>query len=136
MWRKIHSNRDPRDTLYSELQKEFRPWFLAARRSALSLLASRPRFFFYTMVSLLLASAVLSFTVFRHREEPVHVAVKKPVNPVTDGFSRIIAATGRLKETLDLRHVVDSLSRKNTLSAQDSLVLDSALNRLRQIDKP
>ena len=134
MWRKIHSNRDPRDTLYSELTKEFKPWLNTARAGFVKLLAGHPRFFFGSMVVLMLVSAALSFTVFRQKENPDAVAasVKTP-RPVEDGFSEILKATGQLQETLGLKHLIDSLTARKVLTARDSLLLDSALERLQHI---
>jgi hypothetical protein len=34
MWKRIHSNRDPRDTLYSEIRKEFGTYFTIAGNAA------------------------------------------------------------------------------------------------------
>jgi hypothetical protein len=133
MWRKIRSNRDPRDTLYSELQKEFKPWFTKARRCFSAALSDYPRFFFSGMVILLLVSMVLSFTVFRHPENIAIVPEKKHPNVVEDGFSRIMQAAGQLKETLKLKTIVDSLAARKNLTQADSLMLDSALSRLQQI---
>ncbi|MES2108738.1 MAG: hypothetical protein V4577_08330 [Bacteroidota bacterium] len=133
MWRKIHSNRDPRDTLLSELQKEFKPWFSNAKNYTKAALGSYPKFFFGCMITLLLVSFTLSFTVFRHREKPKVVATKPRPDPVGDGFSQIMKATVHLRETLKLKHTVDSLTSKKQLSATDSLLLDSALNRLQHI---
>jgi hypothetical protein len=133
MWRKIHSNRDPRDTLLSELKKEFKPWVSNAKSFMVSALGSYPKFFFGCMITLLLVSFTLSFTVFRHREKPAVVAAKPQPDPVSDGFSQIMKATGHLRETLELKHTVDSLTSKKQLSATDSLLLDSALNRLQHI---
>jgi hypothetical protein len=133
MWRKIRSNRDPRDTLYSELQKEFKPWFTKARRCFSAALSDYPRFFFSGMVILLLVSMVLSFTVFRYPENIAIVPEKKHPNVVEDGFSRIMQAAGQLKETLKLKTIVDSLAARKNLTQADSLMLDSALSRLQQI---
>lgn len=134
MWKRIHSNRDPRDTLYSEIRREFGTYFILAGNSGMRLLNKYPKFFYATMIVFLLASATLSFTLFRNREKPVATVTKK-VNPVQDGFSQILAATRRIRETLDLKKVVDSLSRKKQLNARDSVTLDSALDRLQSIRK-
>lgn len=136
MWRKIHSNRDPRDTLYSELQKEFKPWFTKAWRCFSAALSDYPRFFFSGMVVLLLVSMVLSFTVFKHPEKAGAVPEKKHLNVVKDGFSQIMLATGQLRETLRLKNTVDSLAARKNLTRADSLLLDSALSRLQQIHQP
>jgi len=135
MWRKIHSNRDPRDTLFSELKKEFRPWVIAVSGGTSKLLAGHPRFFFCAMIVLMLVSAGLSFTVFRHREKPVDETISRGNNPspVEDGFRQIMKTTGELQQTIRLKHIVDSLTAKKQLTPADSTALDSALNRLQHI---
>lgn len=134
MWRKIHSNRDPRDTIYSELKKEFSPYFGKANSAGKNLLGHYPKFFFGCMVTLMLASLVLSFTVFR-QHEPVHphISVKKQSNPIQDGFTQIMETAGEIRKTLKLKHLVDSISTKNHLTPADSTSLDSALTQLQRI---
>ncbi|SDH30029.1 hypothetical protein [Mucilaginibacter gossypii] len=132
MWRKIISNRDPRDTLYSEISKEFGDYFSIAANAGKRLFSTYPKFFFGCMVFLMTLSFVLSFTVFRHPEKAKIQEVKK-VNPVEDGFSQIMQATGNIRETLHLKKLVDSLATKKHLSAGDSTLLDSALDRLSKI---
>lgn len=133
MWRRIHSNRDPRDTLFSELKKEFRPWFGNAHSRLLTATRNYPRAFFAIMTMLLLVSFGLSFTVFRHPEKAAAEPLSHP-DPVSDGFSQIMKATGRLRETLRLKQTVDSLSAKPQLSPSDSLRLEEALDRLRLLN--
>jgi len=133
MWKKIHSNRDPRDTLYSELKKEFKPWFGKAGAGFATATKNYPKVFFGLMILLMLVSAGLSFTVFRHHEKTAAVSPARHSDPVGEGFSQIMKATGQLRETLKLKHTVDSLSAKRQLSGADSLQLDSALDRLRLI---
>jgi hypothetical protein len=135
MWKRIHSNRDPRDTLYSEIKKEFGTYFQLAGESSKQILDRYPKIAFIAMIILLLTSAALSFTLFRNREKPNPVAAKAVINPVSDGFSRIMDAANGIKETLALKKLVDSLSSKKELNARDSLRLDSALDRLKVITK-
>jgi len=132
MWKKIHSNRDPRDTLYSELHNEFGTYFTIAGNVVKRLTAAHPRFFFGCMVFLMTTSFVLSFTIFRH---PVQTKVPpvKNISPIQDGFSQIMQATGHIRETIQLKKLVDSLTAKKQLSAEDSTLLDSALDRLSKI---
>jgi hypothetical protein len=129
MWKKIRSNRDPRDTLYSELQKEFGTYFAMAANWVRHITAAHPRLFFGGMMGILALSFILSFTVFREAGQPVP-KVTRQMNPVHDGFDRILQATGQIRETLRLKHLVDSLSARKALSARDSMLLDSALDRL------
>ena len=132
MWKRIHSNRDPRDTLYSEIHKEFGSYFAIAGNAAKRLASTYPKFFWGCMIFLLALSFVLSFTVFRTPEK-ANVTVVKKVNPVEDGFSQILQATGNIRETMNLKKLVDSLTAKSQLSAEDSILLDSALSRLSKI---
>jgi len=132
MWKKIHSNRDPRDTLYSEIRKEFGAYFSIAGDAGQRLIGAYPRYFFGCMIILMATSLVLSFTVFHHPEKSKITVVKK-VNPVEDGFNQIMQATGNIRETMKLKKVVDSLTAKKQLSAEDSTLLDSALDRLSKI---
>ncbi|MFA6082796.1 hypothetical protein [Mucilaginibacter sp.] len=132
MWKRIHSNRDPRDTLYSEIHKEFGTYFAIAGNAAKRLVAAYPKFFWGCMIFLLALSFVLSFTIFR-KPEKGRVTVVKKVNPVEDGFSQISQATGNIRETMNLKKLVDSLTAKSQLSAHDSTLLDSALSRLSKI---
>ena len=135
MFRKIHSNRDPKDTLFSELGKEFSRYFKVAGDISTSMLQKRPRVTFSVMVLMLVCSLPVSFFYFRHRDIPKAKTVTVKVSPVGDGFSAIILAGEKLKMTMALKNLVDSLSSKKTLSAKDSLLLDSALDKLQSIQK-
>jgi hypothetical protein len=135
MLKRIHSNRDNRDTLYSEVRKEFGIYFVIAGNAFKRFLGSYPRFFYGLMIALLLSSMILSFTVFRHPDKSVP-PVKKAVNPVGEGFDRIMHASEQIRQTITLKHWVDSLSSKKVLTGKDSVALDSALDRLRAINKP
>ena len=99
MWKRIHSNRDPRDTLYSEIRKEFSTYFSIAGNAGQRLVGTYPRFFFGCMIVLMATSLILSFTVFHHPEKSKITVVKK-VNPVEDGFNQIMQATGNIRETM------------------------------------
>ena len=135
MWPKIHSNRDPRDTLLKEVRKEFGTYFTLAGQWGGGILRSHPKIAFYGMVSLLLLSMVLSFTVFREREK-VAVVLPQQVSPVVDGFGQILKTSGNIRETITLKSVVDSLTGVKTLTAADSARLLVALDRLQQLSKP
>ena len=133
MWKRIHSNRDPRDTLYSEIKKEFRPYFEKAGEGGRNVLARHPRFFFGGMVLALLVSMILAFTLSRHPEPVRRPVAKQQVSSVQDGFSQILQTANRIRETLRLKRLVDSITAKKQLSAADSTTLDSALNQLQRI---
>ncbi|RFZ91077.1 hypothetical protein D0C36_19230 [Mucilaginibacter conchicola] len=135
MWRKIHSNRDPRDTLFSELCREFKPRLSGLLAAAKKLIHKRPKVFFALMLMMLFLSVVLSFTAFRQHDQPVSVHYKHQPEVISDGFSRIAETAEKLNETIRLKRVVDSLTAKKQLSTADSLRLNSVLNRLEQIQK-
>jgi hypothetical protein len=132
MWKRIHSNRDPRDTLYSEIRKEFGTYFTIVGNSGKRLTSAYPKFFFGCMVFLMALSIILSFTIFRHPEKTVATVTIK-ASPVEDGFSQIMQATGNIRATLQLKQLVDSLTAKKHLSGRDSILLDSSLSRLAAI---
>lgn len=132
MWRKIHSNRDPRDTLYSEIHKEFGTYFTIAGNFIKRLLNAHPRIIMGLMIALIVASTGLSFTVFRHREAK-ETHVEKPVSAVGDGFSKILQTAAKIKEGLRLKKLIDSLSTRKQLSSADSALLENALDSLQQI---
>lgn len=139
MFRKIHSNRDPQDTVFSELKKEFGVYYNRTANWGGKFTRRYPRLLFGAMVGLMLISLALSFTVFRPRDIPVKInpAVKiSHPEPISDGFSQIMQAGAALKETISLKKVVDSITAKPTLSKADSTVLENALDRLQQINKP
>jgi hypothetical protein len=131
MWRKITSNRDPRDTIYSELKKEFSPYVGKANSFGRTVAERHPKFLFGAMVILIVVSMALSFTVFRHHEPVPHpVLVKKQPSPIQDGFTQILATAGQIKATLKLKNLVDSITAKKQLNLADSIMLDSALSQL------
>jgi hypothetical protein len=135
MLKKIHSDRDPQDTLYSEVVKEFGAYFTIAGNSFKRCLGSCPRFFYGLMVTLLIISLILSFTVFRHPDNAIPVK-QQVINPIGDGFNRMMRASEQIRQTIKLKRLVDSISSKKLLTEKDSSALESALDQLREINKP
>lgn len=146
MFRKLHSNRDPRDTLLREIKKEFSVYFGQAESGIRSVLGRYPRQAFGCMVFLMLVSLVLSFTVFRNREQAV-VTVGGPaavpvrgnspgvLAPVGSGFSQILQTTATLKQTLELKQRIDTLLAKGRLSQSDSVQLAASLDELQRLQR-
>ena len=135
MFRKIRSNRDPRDTVFTELKREFKPYVSKVSRGAKRTVITYPKVLFWFMVVNLGLSAALSFTVFRNRQEAP--PPKKPVSittPVTSGIGQIMQAGEALREMLQLKKAIDSLSGKKQLTTQDSASLDQALDRFNQLN--
>jgi len=138
MFRKIHSNRDPKATLYSEIKREFGPYLQVASERSKHYLQAYPKPTFWGMLLLLLVSAILSFTIFRKHpasQRKRKVATDAPARKPTmdDGFERILSTGAALKRTLQLRSKVDAILGKGKLNHLDSLELESALDSLGQI---
>jgi len=121
MFRKIRSNRNPRDTLYSELKKELSPYLITLRLSLKAIAQKYPRFLFAMMVINITLSVML--VIGLHRPAP-----NKAIN-----FKPVIQAGEALQKTIALKQQVDSIMAKKKLSAQDSLALESALEQLQKM---
>jgi len=135
MFRKIHSNRDPRDTVYTELKKEFAVYFGKAGNCGREFTERFPKILFGAMIFCIVVSIALSFAVFR---KPLPVAVKQrpksTLKPLNDGFSEILRVGSALKETISLKKQVDSITAKKVMSKTDSLLLEKDLDLLQQIN--
>ena|ERR1700744_1171581 len=136
MFRKIRSNRDPRDTVFTELRREFRPFVDKVNHGAKQTAIRYPKVLFWFMVINLALSTILSFTVFRNRQE--ETTAKKPVKiitPLSSGIGQIMQAGEGIREMMRLHRQIDSLSAKKQLAPADSVFLDSALTRFNQLNK-
>ncbi|NHA02537.1 hypothetical protein G7092_01950 [Mucilaginibacter sp. HC2] len=142
MFKRIHSNRDPGETLWKSLRQEFGSYFEQAGTSFGHFCANHPKTIFGSMVALLILSVALSFTVFHHPAQgprsgsaaPHHNAnpVKSP-HPLDDGFSRILETGSALKQTLGLKQEVEAILAKGKISPADSLRLERDLDSLAAI---
>jgi hypothetical protein len=145
MFRKLHSNRDPRDTLLREFKKEFSVYFGKAESGIISLLRQYPKHAYGAMLALMLVSLVLSFTVFRYREpvvitDPGSAAVKKKsppgmLSPVSGSFEQILQTTSTLRQTLELKQQIDTLLTKGALTREDSIKLATSLDQLQHLQQ-
>jgi hypothetical protein len=137
MFRKIHSNRDPKDTILSQIKTEFRPYIEQASKSITQKLATQPIAVFIIMVLNIIISAGVSFTIFRNpapavkKNRPTHAKM----NVVTDGFDQISHTASTIQQTIRLKNQIDSLSNKYQLNRQDSLTLEKDLDQLRHLQK-
>ena len=133
MFRRIRSNRDPRDTLYSEFKKEFSVYADKGSRLSQELAAKYPRLLFCLMTALLLASAVLA-VLLHPKMVPLEKAKAQPQSEVLNsGFDHILAAGAALKTTVHLRRQVDSITAKQVLNKSDSITLVRDLDSLQHI---
>jgi hypothetical protein len=136
MFRKIHSNRDPEDTILTEIRKEFKIYFEKASKKITQILQRKPTTTFAAMIILLAFSAVLCFTICRNKEPAEKINKASKVNAVSDGFSQILSVSAAIKQSLDLKQQIDSLSAKKILSKTDSQTLIDDLDKLHQLNKP
>src|ERR1700759_1076824 len=104
MFRKITSNRNPNDTLASEIKKEFRPFFDSFRARLQKIAHNYPRFLFAMMVINILLSVVLTTTVLKRHLPPA----KKIVVTAPGGLDKIMMAGEKLKKTITLKREIDS----------------------------
>jgi len=135
MFKKIHSDRDPRDTLVSEIKKEFRPYFSKAGRGLKGTVERYPKFLFCMMVVNITLSAILCFTVFRHKEIPAKTRQVEVTAPISDGFDRIMETGATLRQTIRLKKQVDSITKKKHLTSSDSTALFNDLDSLQHMHR-
>jgi len=139
MFRKIHSNRNADDTILTEIRKEFKIYFEKASKKITEKLENNFKTSFVLMISLIVISAGLCFTVLRNKA-PAEKGGKslKPekVNAVSDGFNQILSVSTAIKQGLALKQQIDSLTRKKTLTKIDSQILINDLDKLHQLNKP
>jgi hypothetical protein len=133
MWKKIHSNRDPRDTVFTELRREFKPQFNSAATSLRKQVETYPRLVFWLMVINISLSAVLSFTVFKHPDPPPVKKTAGLVEPVTGGINVVMQTSRDIHELLQIKKAIDSLSVKKQLTRQDSATLENALDKFKAL---
>ena len=138
MFRKLHSNRDPTKTVFSELKNEFGVYFNRAEAGSKVWLERHSRLVFRLMVVCLVVSIVVAFTVFWKAGVAGNkrvVAPKTQPAVISDGFSRILQVGATLREMITLKKEVDSITAKKQLTNQDSLALEKDLDRLQQLNK-
>ena len=133
MFRRIRSNRDPRDTLYSELKKEFSVYTDNGSRFSQELAAKYPRLLFCLMTALLLASVVLAVLLHPKMVPPEKTKAQPQSEVLNSGFDHILAAGAALKTTIHLRRQVDSITAKQVLNKSDSITLVRDLDSLQHI---
>ncbi|EHQ26472.1 hypothetical protein BDD43_0740 [Mucilaginibacter gracilis] len=137
MLKKLTSNRDPKDTLLSELKKEFGSYYTKAAGKGQHFVDRFPRFVFSSMIVLMLVSAGLSFTVFRNKEPVINkkAPAAQKSSSLTTGLGQLLQTGESLRETIALKRQVDSLIAKKTLTNADSAALEKALDKLQQLNK-
>ena len=132
MWKRLHSNRNPQDTLWREIKREFGGHFAGIQGAIFTFVNQHPRACYAFMSGSLLVSLLLSFTLFQHPPD-LHQKEFSAAFPLNKGINQVVTTAEKLKRTLLLKHLVDSLSSKKILCGADSLLLDSALTQLERI---
>jgi len=134
MFKKIHSNRDPGDTLFSELKKEFSVYFEKGAGFCKRIVCNHPRVTFGLMISLLLGSGITTIAIHKTFLQPGKKQETIPIaRPVNDGFDQILKTSAALKETIRLKKQVDSITAKKILNKADSTELLNDLDSLQRI---
>lgn len=135
MFRKICSNRDSRDTLYSELRKEFSGYFRKADDWFNNLCLAYPKAVYAGMVLLIIVSIGLSLTLFRPKPVvPVLLkAERKVAQPLPGGFGEVLGKAAAIQKSLAIKATVESLIAKDSLNRADSLVLEKSIDWLHQL---
>ena len=134
MFKKITSNRPPDTTVWAAFYKEFGKYIDGSITRTQRFLEARPRAVFSVMVLRILVSA--SCFLFLPKEipkkEPLQLSVQQPL---MDGMGGIVTTVSALKELLEIRAVLDTLMQKEQLNSADSLLMESAIDRMQILEK-
>jgi len=133
MFRKIHSNRDPRDTVFVALRQEFAACFNFLQSKSLLLLRSYPRIAFIGMLLFMCASLLLTLTVYKPEQKGSRVSVVDALKPAQDGIGQVMNQAEAIREHLRLKQEITMLIAKDSLSTSDSADLELAIERLHQL---
>lgn len=135
MFKKTHSNRDPRDTGFTELRKEFRSHIQKFNNWFCGICLKFPKLVYTTMVIGILISFALSILLFREekpKSQTVNVSVKT-AGLVQDGLGQIMQKGYALKEAITLKAQIETLIAKDSLTSGDSIALGKAIDRLHNL---
>lgn len=135
MFRKLRSNRDPANTLGSELRKEFAIYFSKAETGVKTLTQQYPKQIYAGMLVLIVVSLVFSFTTTKKIELQQSKPAIGTLKPVQDSFSDIMETGNTFRRTLMLKQEIEIIIGKDKLTAADSLRLEKALDELHDINK-
>jgi len=70
------------------------------------------------------------FKAAPEKKQPLSV----PASPIETGFGRIMDVSAKLRTTIHFKKIVDSLSALPVLSPRDSVILNGALDSLKQLN--
>lgn len=133
MYRKIRSN--PPANLAQELKKEFGKYFVRLGVFCKRISGKYPRQVFALMLTSMLFSGILAFTVLRIKKAPPLPSLAvSGTSPISQGFGQIMQSGQALKEVLELRNQINTVLHKDSLGPADSLLLKNAIRRLEIIN--
>lgn len=134
MFKKITSNRPPDTTIWAAFYKEFGKYIDGSITCTKLFLEARPRAVFSAMVLSIIVS--VSCFLFLPKEipkkEPLQLSMQQPL---MNGMGGIVTTVSALKELLEIRTVLDTLMQKDSLDSADSLLMESAIDRMQILEK-
>lgn len=133
MFRKIHSKRDPRDTLLVALQREFAGQFEKFNARFLRFTGCYPRLIFAVMVLLLSLSVACSLLFDRPEPRVPDVIAFPAVQSSLSGLGRVMQKAESVRESLRIREEANALLAQDSLSRADSLRLARAIDRFHEL---
>lgn len=134
MFKKMTSNRPPDATLWTAFYKEFGKYIDGSIERTKRFLEARPRSIFFAMVVSIFVSigCFLFLPKETPKKDPAHLSVQ---HPVMNGMDGIVTTVSALRELLEMRAILDTLMQKENLSSSDSLLMESAIDRMQIIEK-
>jgi len=131
MYRKTHFKTRP--DLYKELGNEFGIYFLQIRAFWKRISARYPAQIFAVMVTSILLSGILAFTVMRVKVARPLPSISGSGSDMSQGLGQIVGAGQALKKVLDLQNQINTVLHKDSLTAKDSLLVKNAIRQLENI---
>ncbi|MCT1525831.1 hypothetical protein ACS126_03245 [Sphingobacterium lactis] len=134
MSKKIHS--DPQDLEKVEEKSEGAVNEMLSNRMKMfkSFIESRPKTVYACMVGSIALSAIIAFTVMKPPKQPVKTGDPSVASLVTTGFGNLASTATAFGDLLELQAAINGLLDKDSLTMADSLLLDSTLTRMQQIE--
>jgi len=120
MFRKPASNPEPRPTIFSELRSEFGGHLSGIAAKLRRFLMRRPKLCFALMITSMLASGILAFTVMRSRPVKTSPILTKAGGPF-DGLGQLMRQADALKNMWRMKNRIDTIMAGGKLNPADSL---------------
>lgn len=133
MYRKTRSRTGK--ALLNEISKEFATYFSSLGNKIRHICERYPKLIFSVMVSAILVSGILAFTVMRLSKKEQLPSLSATSVPITKGLGEIMGAGQALKQVLDLQNQINTILRKDTLTSSDSLFVTEAFRQLEKINR-